>query len=232
MSCALWTFLGLWILLYNPTSRRQIVAYFALAGFSLLCALLQTIYRQHQELKGFHATPPEIRLTIENVVMHRTGDAEWRWRNGEFLIQISSELLNLPTATVGYSAQLVYRGEAIELTAIKDLQTWEIIERRYYKNFGAGIRQSFVTNPVPITESLIRSRRNEGWLHFQIVGMGETEIAKRTLRLYATSKSGGCHVDEDLAQHHVVASELVAMRKHPDTWQSPSDARALDPPMT
>jgi hypothetical protein len=219
MSCAFWTFLGLWILLKNPSAKIQVIAYFALAGFSLLCALLQTIYRLYKEVKRLNALPPEIKLAIEDVVMHRTGDEEWRWKNGEFLVQVSAELLNLPSATVEYSAQLVFRGEVIHLTAIKDIDRWEIIERKYYQQLYPNTpsmsrpRRDFVTNPVAITENLTRSIRSEGWLHFQIEGMGETDITKRVLRLYATSHSGGCHADEELAKHHVVSSDLVAMTK-------------------
>jgi hypothetical protein len=43
--------------------------------------------------------------------------------------------------------------------------------------------------------------------------MGETDIAKRTLRLYAKVKGGACYADEELAKHHVVRSDLVAMRR-------------------
>lgn len=217
MSCALWTFLGLWILVYNPTAKHQIIAYFLLAAISLLLALLQTIYRLSKELKALKAAPPEIKLAIEDVVMHRTGDRESRWKNGEFLVQVSAELVNLPTTAVEYSAHLVFRGDVIKLTAIKDIDEWEIIERKYYQQINQSMsrpRESFVTNPAAITEDLTRSVRNEGWLHFQISGMSESEIAKRTLRLYATAESGGCYADEELAKHHVVRSDLVAMRKY------------------
>jgi hypothetical protein len=190
-----------------------------LAGVSLFLAFIQTIVTQSREIKELKANPPEIDLTIHDVVMHRTGDKEWAWKNGEFLVQVSAELLNLPSATVEYSAQLVFRGEVIELAAIRDIHKWEIIERKYYKQPYPNTlsmlrpRQNFVTNPAAITENLGRSVRNEGWLHFQIEGMGETDIAKRTLRLYATAKSGGSHADRELAQDHVVRSDLVAMRK-------------------
>lgn len=108
MSCAFWTFLALWILLKNPSASTQVAAYFALAGFSLLCALLLTILRLHKEVERLNALPPEIEIAIEDVVMHRTGDEEWRWKNGEFLVQVSAELFNLPSVTVEYSAQLVW----------------------------------------------------------------------------------------------------------------------------
>jgi hypothetical protein len=127
--------------------------------------------------------------------------------------------LNLTAAEVEYSAQLVFRGEVIELAAIKDIHEWEIVERKYYQQLYPNTpsmlrpRQNFVTNPAAITENLSRSIRNEGWLHFQIEGMGETDIAKRTLRLYATAKRGACYADEELAKHHVVRSDLVAMRR-------------------
>jgi hypothetical protein len=171
------------------------------------------------KIAELEAIPAQIVLAIHDVVMHRTGDQEWRWKNGEFLVQVSAELLNFPTSTVEYSAQLVFRGEVIPLTAIKDIGQWEIIERRYYEQLYPNTpsmsrpRKDFATNPTAITEKLTRSLRNEGWLHFQIAGMGETEIAKRTLRLYATCKNGGCHADTELAEHHVVRSDLVAMRK-------------------
>lgn len=172
-----------------------------------------------ERIRALETLPPEIELSIKDVVMHRTGDGEWRWKNGEFLVQVSAELLKLPASTVEYSAQLVFRGEIIQLTAIKDIGEWEIIERKYYQQLYPNTpsmsrpRKDFVTNPAVITESLTRTIRNEGWLHFQVEGMAESDIAKRTLRLYATSKSGGCHADEELAKHHVVRSDLVAMRK-------------------
>ena len=213
MSCAFWTLLALWVLISNPNAKSQLIAYFALAGFSLLLALLQTIYRQHNEIGRLTALPPEITLTIHDVVMHRTGDEEWKWRFGHFLVQVSTELLNMPSVKVDYAAQLVFRGEVVELSPIKDVEQWEIIERKYYDHLGSRPRQSFVTNPNPIAETLVRSIKHEGWLHFQIDGMTESEIAKRTLRLYVTSKNGGPHVDEELAKHHVVRSDLVAMMK-------------------
>jgi len=213
MSCAFWTLLGLWVLVYNPTAKSQLSAFWALAGFSLLIALLQTIYRQHKELESLKSLPPEIKLVIHDVVMHRTGDEEWRWRFGHFLVQVSAELQNMAEATVEYSAHLDFRGEVIPLQPIKDVEHWEVIERKYYDHLGNRPRQLFTTNPSPIAEKLIRSTKHEGWLHFQIDGMTETEIAKRTLRLYATAKTGGPHIDEELAPHHVVRSDLVAMMK-------------------
>ncbi len=183
--------------------------------------LRKTIEIKDREIETLKVLPPEIALTINDVVLHRTGDAEWKWKNGEFLVQVSAELLNLPAAAVEYSGQLVFRGEVIDLTTISDVDKWEIIERAYYQQLYPNTpsmsrpRRSFVMSPAAITENLSRSIRNEGWLHFQIEGMGETDIAKRTLRLYATSKSGGgCHADEELAKHHVVRSDLVAMRKY------------------
>ncbi len=155
------------------------------------------------------AVPVQIALAIHDVVMHRTGDQESRWKNGEFLVQVSAELLNLAAAQVEYSAQLVFRGEALPLTGIRDVEKWEIIERRYYQTLhmypnsplpSRPLRSSFVTNPSAIAEHLTRSVRNEGWLHFQIEGMGETDIAKRTLRLYATAKGGSCYADEEARQ--------------------------------
>jgi len=106
------------------------------------------------------------------------------------------------------------------LTVIKDIDRWEIIERKYYQQLYPNTpsmsrpRKDFVTNPAAITENLTRSIRNEGWLHFQIEGMKEADIAKRTLRLYAAAKCGGCYKDEELATHHVVKSDLVAMPKY------------------
>jgi hypothetical protein len=44
MSCAIWTFLGLWVLAYSPSSKSQLIAYFSLAIFSLFLAVAQTIY--------------------------------------------------------------------------------------------------------------------------------------------------------------------------------------------
>jgi len=176
--------------------------------------------KAESQLADICAQPPEIKLAIEDVVMHRTGDNEWRWKNGEFLVQVSAELLNLPSSTVEYSAQLVFRGEVIELSTIRDVDKWEIVERKYYQQPYPSMsrpREYFVTNPAAITDNLFRSIRNEGWLHFQIEGMGETEIAKRNLRLYAQSKNGGCYCDEELAKHHVVRSDLVAMRKYIST---------------
>lgn len=214
MSCAIWTLLGLWVLTYNPNAKSQLVAYFSLAGFSLLLALMQTIYQQRKELMRLKSLPPDIKLTIHDVVMHRTGDEEWKWRFGHFLVQVSAELQNMPEIKIEYAAHLVFRGETVQLELIKDVERWEIIERKYYVHLGSRPRQLFVTNPSPIAENLVRSIKHEGWLHFQIDGMIETEIAKRTLRLYATSTNGGPHVDEELARHHVVRSELVAMKKY------------------
>ena len=65
MSCAIWTLLGLWVLAYNPNAKNQLAAYFSLAGFSLLLALLQTIYQQRNELVRLKALPPDIKLTIQ-----------------------------------------------------------------------------------------------------------------------------------------------------------------------
>lgn len=185
----------------------------------------RTIESKDEEIEELRAVPPEIKLTIENVVMHRTGDQELRWKNGEFLVQASAELLNLPSATVEYSAQLVFRGEVIELATIRDIDRWEIIERKYFQQMYPNTpsmcrpRQDFVTNPAAITDNLTRSIRNEGWLHFQIEGMGESDIAKRTLRVYARSVNGSTYRDQELAQHHVVRSDLVAMRKYFPTPQ-------------
>jgi len=213
------------------TLMRTTLWIYAIAfGVYLLVHLVRTAWKLDKDLSGrrdalekrvfdLESVPAVIKLTIENVVMHRTGDQELKWKNGEFLVQASGELLNLRSATVEYSAQLVFRGEVIELAAIKDIREWEIIERKYSQQLYPNTpsmsrpRQSFVTNPAAITENLSRSIRNEGWLHFQIEGMGETDIAKRTLRLYATAKGGACYADEELAKHHVVRSDLVAMRK-------------------
>jgi hypothetical protein len=218
--------MGFGVLILNPAATTQKMIYFCLAGVSLFLALVQTIVAQNGEIRRLKRIAPEIDLKIQDVVMQRTGDREWIWKNGDFLVQASAELLNLPFTTVEYSAQLVFRGEVIELVAIKDIHEWEIVERKYYQqpypNTPSMLlpKQNFVTNPAALTENLSRSIRNEGWLHFQIGGMGETDIAKRTLRLYATAKSGGSHTDRELAQDHVVRSDLLAMRRFIPTPES------------
>jgi hypothetical protein len=217
MSCALWTFMGFGVLIFKPTATHQKTIYFCLAGVSLVLAVAQTVIAQGRELKRLKLIAPEIELTIEDVVMHRTGDQELRWKNGELLIQVSARLLNIPSATVEYSAQLVFRGGIIDLALIEDVEKWELMERKYYQSLqmypNSPWRSSFVTNPVAIAHLLVRSVRNEGWLHFQIENMSDTDIAKRTLRLYARANGGAHYVDEELAKHHVVGSEVVAMRK-------------------
>jgi len=214
MSCAIWTLFGLCVLIFNPASHTEVKIYFLLAAVSLLLALCQTIYGQHKELARLKSLPPEISLSIQDVVLHRTGDEEWRWKNGEFLVQASTTLLKTASTKVTYSAQLVFRGEVVDLIPFHDLSEWEIIERRYYKHLGEGIRARFATNPRELTGDLELQQKNEGWLHFRIEGMVESEIAKRTLRLYAVAKNGMVFCDEDLAMHHTVRSDLVAMRKY------------------
>lgn len=222
MSCAVWTFAGFGVLIWNPTATTQKTIYFCLAIASLFWALIQTVVTRSGEIRKLKRIAPEIDLKIQDVVMQRSGNEESRWQNGEFLVQVSAELLNIRSITVEYSAQLVFRGEVIQLRPIDDVNGWELIERRYFQNRqmysnsplpALPLRSSFVTNPTLMANLLVRSVRNEGWLHFRIEGMGENDIAKRTLRLYATASTGACYTDEELDKHHVVRSNLVAMRK-------------------
>jgi hypothetical protein len=191
---------------------------------SLFLAFVRTLVAKNAEIRKLQCIAPEMDLKIEDVVMHRTGDEVSPWKNGEFLVQVSTKLLNTPSTTVKYSAQLVFRGEVIQLKHIEDLDAWEIIERKYFQGLQMynnsplptlPLRSSFVTSLAAITNLLVRSVRNEGWLHFQVEGIGEADIAKRTLRLYATASTGACYADEELAKHHVVNSQLVAMRRIP-----------------
>lgn len=71
MSCALWTFMGLGVLIFNPTAIHQRNLYFILAGVSLLFAFLQTIYIQHRQIASTNAKLREIeearpRITLRN----------------------------------------------------------------------------------------------------------------------------------------------------------------------
>lgn len=152
-------------------------------------------------------------LIIHDVVMHRTGDCESPYRYGEFLVQVSAQAPS--QIVVEYSAQLVFRGTTRELELVDDVGDWEIVEREYYKQLERNIlpdRRKFITNPSALTKELT-TKRSEGWLHFRVDGMGETDIARRTLRLYANTTYGSIHADRELAQDHVVRSNLVAMRK-------------------
>ena len=203
--------MGFGVLILNPAATTQKTIYFCLAGVSLFFALIQTIVTQNGEIRKLKRIAPEIDLKIQDVVMNGMA----------CLVQVSAQLLNMPSASVEYSAQLVFRGEVIELATIKDVHEWEIVEHKYYQQPYPNTpsmflpKQNFAINPVAITENLSRSVRNEGWLHFQIDGMGETEIAKRTLRLYAISEDGHSQpVDEDMARHHRVASKLIAKKKY------------------
>ncbi len=213
MSCAIWTVLGLWALVFKPNDTKQIHAYFIIAGASLIAAFLQTIYQQHQEIKILKARPPEINLEIHNVVLHRTNKGELKYINAEFLVQASSTLISHQSLKVEYSAQLVFRGEVADLIPLRDLKDWEVVDRQYYQHLGSGISSDFKTNPVPLTQDLEIQRKNEGWLHFRVEGMADSQIAKRVLRLYAISEYGKAHCDENLAKRQVSASSLVVRKK-------------------
>ncbi len=177
---------------------------------------LEAVKSEIQDLKSL---PPGIDLAIEEVVMHRTGEEGRRWENGELLIQVTAELINLSSSVVEYSAQLAFRGEVVQLTQISDVEEWEITERKFfhqpYPNTPEGLRpkSEFTTSPIPITKTLIRTIKNEGWLHFRARGMGDSDITKRTLRLYASNENGACYVDEPLTKHNIVGSNLVARKK-------------------
>lgn len=162
---------------------------------------------------------PEISLVIHDVVMHRTGDGNSRFRYGELLVQASAQTKEPTPVTVSYSAQLVFRGTVVELERLDDLHQWEIIERKYYDHLGSRPRREFVMDPPSLSTNLA-TIKSEGWLHFRVDGMPETQIAKRTLRLYANTPRGSTHADRELAQDHVVRSDLVAMRKYAPTPQS------------
>lgn len=219
MSCAIFTFLSAGTLIWNPSATQQLSIYAGLAAACLIAGCLTTMISLRKEIIDLKSVPPDVELKIEDVVMLRTGDGEAPWANGEFFVQVSVKLLNIPSTNVQYSAQLVFRGEAIELASIQDIDAWEIIERRYFQQPYPNTpsmtlpKQKFLTNPVAVTETLRRSIRNEGWLHFSIEDMREADIAKRTLRLYATASTNACYADEDLTKHHPVRSKLVAMRK-------------------
>jgi hypothetical protein len=193
-----------------------LVIYFLAVAVRTPKRLDSEIQRRCEELQArvneLEAMPPEISLEIQDVVMHRTGDGDARFRYGEFLIQASAQSLKTAPVAVSYSAQLVFRGTVIELERLDDLERWEIIERRYYQNLGSRARQDFVTDPEPLN-TILTTTKSEGWLHFRVDGMREMAIAKHLIRLYANAQSGSRFTDRELAQDHVVKSELVAMRK-------------------
>jgi hypothetical protein len=71
MSCAFWTFAGLWQLSSNPTSWTQIKVFFILAGLSLVLGFLQTIFTEHRKRiaaeKKLEAERPRLGVNTHSV---------------------------------------------------------------------------------------------------------------------------------------------------------------------
>ena len=128
-----WTLARTTLWIYAVVFGVYLLVHMARTAWKLDIESQKNLSVSQGKIAELEAIPAQIALAIHDVVMHRTGDQEWKWKNGEFLVQVSAELLNVAAAEVEYSAQLVFRGEALPLTAIKDLEKWEIIERRYYQ---------------------------------------------------------------------------------------------------
>jgi len=146
MSCAAWTLLGFYVRVFNPTAKTQMELFFAVAGASLLVALLRTISEQQSEVKRLRLVPPEMSIVIEDLAFSRSSGDVSRFQYAELFILATVHLRHPACANVKYALEIIWKGHSTKGQLINDLQRWEIIDKRYSKHLGENIRDSFVKN--------------------------------------------------------------------------------------
>lgn len=191
--------MGFWQFRFNPTATAQTKVYFVLAGVSLFCAFCQTICTQQKEITSLNQRSPEIDLSIEELVRHRSaGDIAWQY--ADIFIQVSAHLHAPPSVLVKYAVDLVRGGTVTHTRLIDDVREWRIIDRNYYKQLSRGIVSNELHQDAqPLPSSLSVISKSDGWLHFQLEGLSDIEITKSKLRLTAASPHGMVYVEKDLA---------------------------------
>jgi hypothetical protein len=221
MSSAVFTALTIVTLVWNPTSKTQLWIYGSLAIVLMIGAEGQTIFQQYRKIRKLEATPPEIDLKVEDVILSRSSEGESRWQNGEFFLRCSALLNNRKEEKVKYAAQLVFRGEEMNLNLLEDLDSWMIRDRDIDRHYS---RDTLAVTPKPLANSLEIQHKHEGWLHFQVKNFSEHQVQQTTLRLYVIGEHGKAHCDVSLKNHLPYHSDLVPQRR---TSRRGSDETAI-----
>jgi hypothetical protein len=125
-------------------------------------------------------------LRIDVIVRHRSPGPLGYWQYGDIFMQASAHLKSPASAEVVYRLDLIRHGVVTHAREIDDMAAWLIAER---DDFAIG-RKGEYRNVRPLTTSLSRTAKNDGWLHFQ-VDLRDGEINKSRLRLTATSSHYG-----------------------------------------
>lgn len=145
----------------------------------------------------FRDASPEqfhIGLSIEGIVRTRTGGPMGRWQYADIFVQASAHLKNPPSIKVEYVADLIKHGVCVRARSVDDISAWHIAERKEYE-LG---RKGEYRDVYPLTTSLSRREKVDGWLHFQ-VDLDDLEVTNSCLRLTARGPRDAVVVERQLA---------------------------------
>jgi len=211
MSCAIWTGMGFYILVWKPNETTQKGIYFGLAVVSLVFAFVQTIVSQQKEISRLKSVPPEVELKVEDLVRHRSPSSSERWRYADIFVQVSA-LLRVPASIeVEYTLDLIKRGSTLRAEFVNDLREWQVIERAYFQHLGSAPQRYFYRAMPPLDANLSVTRKCDGWLHFRFDGLSDTEITGSRMRLNAVTRYGLVSIEQELVG--TLMGPLVVLRK-------------------
>jgi hypothetical protein len=176
----------------------------AVAGALML--LVPVIQWFHPIFKDTNNGPLKIDLAIEGIVRTRTGDLGRPWQHGDIFIQASAHLRSPALVQIEYVAELIWHGVSTPARAIDDVAMWHFAERNDY----AVGRKGEYRDIRPLTASLSRTAKSEGWLHFQ-VDLPDVEITKSRLRLTSTCALGSLVSERELIG--TLTGPLLVQRK-------------------
>ena len=88
------------------------------------------------------------------------------------------------TAKVSYSLDLIRHGMRYTAEWVQDVEEWQVFDKE--GNRGPA---------VSLAVHLVRGGKVDGWLHFRVDSIGETELRGCTLRLWAKTKRDSIHCE-------------------------------------
>ena len=96
-----------------------------------------------------------------------------------------AELSSPEDAKVSYSLDLIRHGITYMAEWSQDAEEWEFVDAKG-ENRGPA---------CPLAVRLLRGQKVDGWLHFKVDGIGETELRGCGIRLWARSKRGAVYCE-------------------------------------
>jgi hypothetical protein len=183
MSCALFTVLGTYAAYAGKDGVWVVRATLALAVVCFVIAILQELWRERGKRLELEAVQFAAKLQIQD---RSTGPSLDRLKRGigHIFFLADVELAHPESAEVSYSLDLIKQGITYTAGWAQDVEEWQVFDK------GENRGEAF---PLPV--HIVRGKKVDGWLHFRVDGIGETELRGCRIRLWANTQRGSAYCE-------------------------------------